>query len=64
VFIVKINQKLFENDDYINILDGILKILTINNESEEIKLFLLEILKPWATKFIQLSEKKVHKFNI
>lgn len=60
MFIGKINAKLFEKDEYINILDGILKILSINSESEEIKIFVLEILKPWATKFIQLSDKKVY----
>ena len=51
-------------DDYFKILDGILEILALNNGTEEIKIFLLEILKPWANKMLMLSENKVSNKGI
>ena len=60
----KINLKLMLYDDYFKILDGILEILALNNGTEEIKIFLLEILKPWANKMLMLSENKVSNKGI
>ena len=60
MFLTKINAKIIESEDYFRILDGILEIVAMSKETDEMKQFLLAILKPWASKFIEISQKKVN----
>jgi hypothetical protein len=49
-----------KNEEYFKILEGIYDIINLNKENDsEFRQFTLEILKPWAAKFVEFSEKKV-----